>query len=436
MAPKQVLLTDMVRAMGGYVNSDLEDDTQVPSTAPITTSEPLPESNGSSSESDGSTSSAEETDDQPVSPRSNDGQDKKPDGSPKNDPDASSSAVASTTRQPFQDFTDETYKKEIDELIKEMDEENLKVAIAKNMSINKFYYDLHLSLKKALRKTISNRKKQERENKKKEEKQEEALPEDIVLTVRFNEETYTVSVPYDCTFRGFRNIITVLFPKVFVSQKMTKGLRYIFKNQDLSEHSRREFGSGKKGSSGWRMSSGDVITILPRGLGGGKRAMSAKGSQSRDDAIQMLKDEVDMAIFRINSHKNMSPIIDGVVQHVVQLKQSLTNDTFKVDEMLNNLTVKELQRLITAITSNTRPDARFKAVADIVLGNITNNVVELTKQSELSKKLLTSITQLIFITKMSDDYSNIGWSSFLNSVSESIKTKVSKETSTKSDVNM
>ena len=176
------------------------------------------------------------------------------------------------------------------------------------------------------------------------------------------------------------------------------------------------------------MKDGDQIIAMPRGSGGGKRALSSKGVQNRGDALNLLKEELEMSLFRIATHKNMSPVIDTVVQQVESLKEALLNETFKIEDMLKNLSVKELQALLSsAVSSGTRPEGRCKAVGDIVLSSATNRLKELSKQAEISHKMLTAIVNLIFLTNMADDYSNIKWSTFVTTVSNTIKDKVAQD---------
>ena len=120
-----------------------------------------------------------------------------------------------------------------------------------------------------------------------------------------------------------------------------------------------------------------------------------------------------MMLFRLST-QSVSQVVDGLITHIRNLKKMIESNTFNTEKMVEPLNVQDLQKILNNISGVARPEAKCKMISDVVFGALTANVLELTKQAEVSKKALSCLIRYILLNKLADDYSNISWSAFTN----------------------
>lgn len=181
-----------------------------------------------------------------------------------------------------------------------------------------------------------------------------------------------------------------------------------FNNNSLDDHHRRTL------FKGWGITDGSVIYAAVRGQGGGKRAMASKGVSSQHDAVLL------------STHK-MSPVIENLIGHIKDLKDKTDKGSFELSAMVENLSVKDMQKPIANVSANNPDEAKCKTVSDMVFGALSTNVNELGKQAQLAKKALQILVQFVLVSKMSDDYANISWANFTSFLSNAMAQKAKAE---------
>lgn len=108
------------------------------------------------------------------------------------------------------------------------------------------------------------------------EKNETSEPVFFTLNIKFNNSMFPVRVLSTSTMKGVRVALRSSYPATFTSEKMTKKNYFEYLSQDLSNHSRREVGSGSSGKTGWKMNDGAVIHGSIGGKGGAKRTQGLR----------------------------------------------------------------------------------------------------------------------------------------------------------------
>ena len=393
-------------------------------------------SDSSDASSDGSESESDGTEDEEASPKSADHQHHQ--RSPKNDPDASSSVVASdgTTSQQvvpvIEVFCDEDFEAMVALAMKSKEEKELE-KLVKNSELRwKYFYSKQIEIGKHYRKVKRAREKKERDEKKKIEKSE-APEKKTTITLNIKKpdgSSFSITIGSRGTVKTVRDTIFALNPTLY-SKKALKSMRYMVGESTMNDHPRRELTS----KDGWGLKDGDTIVMNPRGQGGGKRGLASIAlGRGKDDVLKNLEESVVMGILRCNASAGTSPLIDNLINIVKNIMASAKTEQLNMDVFLQSLNDQEMEKLLTVTSVSTKVESRCKAIADVVFKGHLNHLIEIKSQLDASFNILPLVIQYLLLQKFGDQGANIGWAVFTSSVSNIIKSKASA--SSREDVQM
>eukprot|EP00438_Fugacium_kawagutii_P011303 Skav205058 [mRNA] locus=scaffold142:231626:232930:+ [translate_table: standard] len=342
------------------------------------------------------------------------------------DPDASGSGeVVSTTTANLEKIIADEFDEANKKLMKKIDDaktsQECEDVLKEAKFRTKFFYDIFLKCQakqKVLKKKENDAKKaEEKEKKKAEEKARKASePTNLTVNINMDGKNYPITIPKSATFKTIRDILNSTHPQVFATKRFTKNLKFIYKEMDLSDHSRRT-------AQGWDMKEGDVIYVQPRGAGGGKRQMNTLTGKSKDDQMKTLEESIGMAVLRISAHPHASPAIEKMKSQVSNITQSIKAGQVNMDTFFQSLPDKSMERLLTITSVSTKVESRCKAVSDIVFESLLSELNEVKTQLEASYHVLPVLIQYVLMENFGDQSGNIQWSAMMTSISQAVKSK-------------
>ena len=244
-------------------------------------------------------------------------------------------------------------------------------------------------------------------------KDKEQFPDYIDIFVKFNEQTYSVKVPFKAILKTLRSILAVNFPKVFASEKKMKKLSYNYKDQVMNDHARREFGSKEKGK-GWGIKDGDTIHVSVLGQGGGKRGASSVSAKTKEDYMNEIELEIETFKICLEAIGVSAPLIEQTMKKVIEMKEAISKNHDTVFGLLlaelSDETVKMLQKQVLA--SSSKPLERSKKITSIIFQNELKGLEEMRNQRAKAVEILSLATHLMIVSQFGDRYCNISWESF------------------------
>ena len=205
------------------------------------------ESGSGSDENTDSETSEGETCDVPNdrSPKSRDGDDKDgQDGSPKNDPDASTSAgIPVESGDVKTTLEDGEIEEMFQKALKSGDEADMKNFLKIASLRCKYYYDKASGMKSALNKIYAKKRREKKAIEKKEEMKakKDAFPDFITLNIAFGGKMFSIRATPDTTLRGIRSLLHLTYGKEIPPENKLK----------MNEHSRRTCLTIDPNKSGW-----------------------------------------------------------------------------------------------------------------------------------------------------------------------------------------
>ena len=76
--------------------------------------------------------------------------------------------------------------------------------------------------------------------------------------------------------------------------------------------------------------------------------------------------------------------------------------------------------LIGAVSGNSTPLYRFKALSEIIFSTDLQTTGEMKKQAETSSKMMVAVTELVFLNDFGDKNGLIQWSNFTKGVADAL----------------
>ena len=248
------------------------------------------------------------------------------------------------------------------------DDFNIKDAIEFEKNCHKralYYWNMKVeagSCKRKIQKFI--RDLEQKEKDKKEKTKETFVPKVISINIGAPDgKNYPTPISEDETVKGLNDEFFRLHKSAF-SKKQLKAFRWMKGDDDLNEKPRREVGGGRKGESGWKLKDGDSINLMPRGVGGAKRARgSADGRPSKEEKTRNKFLEFQMSVAQIS---NLGlPDLNANKSFLTQSVSNINKETF--ENAIREVSVDKAKAIVNFLFTTNNENSRMDFIAKTFL---------------------------------------------------------------------
>ena len=381
----------------------------------------------SESETEESECESDEGTEDEQSPKSHDGnedgndKDEKPDGSggysSKQSTDVAMYSTDNLSDIPNVDFTNEHF------LIDQAKTKEDYIRLEKRaMNICRFYFDIAKDMKERVKKLDKEEKKKAKEEQKKrdaeQKKQDNAdkKTQTINLTIRAGAERPPLSINIE---KG----ATLLDLKERIGQEMRMSKKKS-KDIELTIHDKTYPKASNRKTIASCFQDGDSALMVARGSGGAGKRTRSTSQNVKEGNEKDISEMIGMHLMRCQSKPNLSPIITTAVNNVAQAMQKIETGNVSLDEIFENLSVSDMKKLLLVPTLSTKPEARSKAIANVIFKPTMESLSELATQTDLMQKTIPLLVHYLMTKKFSSgEGSSFSWTSFLSVVSEIIEAR-------------
>lgn len=371
-------------------------------------------SGSGSDESTDSESSEGETSDVPNdrSPKSRDGDDKDgQDGSPKNDPDASTSAgIPVESGDVKTTFEDGEIEEMFQKALESGDEADMKKFLKIASLRCKYYYDKASGMKSALNKIYAKKRREKKALEKKEEMKakKDAFPDFITLNIAFGGKMFSIRATPDTTLRGIRSLLHLTYGKEIPAENKLKRYNFMYKGQVMNEHSRRTCLTIDPNKSGWGIQDGDIITVSIGGAGGATKRSSATSSMDKtEEKIRALEDELNTGFMR--GEMSEFPIVKEAMTYLKDIYNNVKNKENFTLNFIDNLPLETLKKVQSA-SMTTNQESKLNTMGKLAFVNAHGKLVECQRQLMACERNIKALFHFMVLKQfMADDTGNIQW---------------------------
>eukprot|EP00438_Fugacium_kawagutii_P030856 Skav215430 [mRNA] locus=scaffold745:208469:209554:+ [translate_table: standard] len=177
----------------------------------------------------------------------------------------------------------------------------------------------------------------------------------------------------------------------------------------------------------------DTLTLSLGLRGGGKRAKphtsepagsNIVAGMCKDDSLRTLEDTVGMVMLRCQNNANASPAINAVCHKMWNLIANCKGGNFKMCDVLDTLSMENLEKLQGITTSSTKVPERVKQLSSVLFAQDVDNIAELAKQTDMVKSAMVHSIQFALMKEYSDESGTIAWLDFIKTVNKVKEAKV------------
>lgn len=184
---------------------------------------------------------------------------------------------------------------------------------------------------------------------------------------------------------------------------------------------------------------GDGATVflkLSGLMGGGKRANTSSGknvsnsnvtanAKSKDEALNILEDTLGSSSLRFQANPNAGPVITIIAGKVTQLLHAVKTQNIDLDNILNGLSIPDLEKLLKITVVSTKVPDRCRFMSDLCFASDVRSLKELVHQHGLAYEAMPLSIQYALTDFLADEGGNISWSKFIDAV-DFVKTQKEK----------
>ena len=175
-----------------------------------------------------------------------------------------------------------------------------------------------------------------------------------------------------------------------------------------------------------RLVNNSIVYLSLLITGGGKRSL-ASGNSSKQETTMRLEDMIGMNMLRFNAQPNASPAISALVQKITQATHIANQQDISMKQILRELDMGDLQKLLTVTSSSTKVESRSTKVAEVIFNQNYHMLLEVENQTKKAFQSLPLVAQLLLMKKYSDEAGNISWTQFTHDVSAVIQVKTRQD---------
>ena len=160
-----------------------------------------------------------------------------------------------------------------------------------------------------------------------------------------------------------------------------------------------------------------------RSQGGGKRGKDeATSSDGKKGQMKALQEQMESAMFRFVGNNINNPTIQEVVLNVqAMMRVSKTEDKDAIRATLEAQSDMGLCKLLSITSVSTKPEARCKALSEILFEGSYARLDEIQSQCSSACKLLPNSVFHMMLAIWGGDNATIAWADFTKMVADVIK---------------
>ena len=173
----------------------------------------------------------------------------------------------------------------------------------------------------------------------------------------------------------------------------------------------------------------DIVRMTFTTPGGGKRGKSGESTTSaKKDQMKTLQEQMESAMFRFVGNNLNNPTIQEVVLNVqAMMRVSKTEDKSAIRATLEAQSDMGLCKLLAITSVSTKPEARCKALSEILFEGSFARLDEIQSQCSSACRLLPNSVLHMMLAIWGGDGGAIAWADFTKMVADVIKDKALAE---------